>query len=79
MIVLSLVERERCRTEFDREKKRIWSDEWTMVFPQPPLAFFMAYVPAEPSVVGMSMMTVALGWGTSAASYLYHTRATPDE
>ena len=44
-----------------------------------PLAFFMAYVPAEPSVVGRSMMTVALGWGTSAASYLYHTRANPDE
>ncbi|MGB2718031.1 MAG: hypothetical protein WBC51_27840 [Vicinamibacterales bacterium] len=30
MIVLSLVERVRCRTGYDREKKRIWSDEWTL-------------------------------------------------
>ncbi len=93
MIVLGLVTRVRWRSDFAREQKRIWSDEWTlrgmqrssrnavltMICAQPALAFFMALVPPEPSVVGMSMMTVALGCGTWAASYLYHTRANPDE
>jgi MFS family permease len=97
MIVLSLVERVRCRAEYEREQKRILTDEWTlrgmnrakgtgmltMVFVQPPLALLMAYVPPEPSVessvIGMSMMTIALGCGTWAASYLYHTGANPDE
>lgn len=88
MILLSLVERVRHRAEFEREKKRIWTDEWTlrglnraqgiamltMIFAQVPLAFFMAYVPREPSVVGMCMMTGALGAGTWAATYLYFTR-----
>lgn len=93
MIALAVVERVRRREEYEREGKRIWSDEWTrrgmsraskiamltMIFAQPPLAFFMALVPPKPSVAGMSMMTVALGCGTWAASYLYHTRANPDE
>jgi len=93
MIVLALVERVRRRSEFERERVRIWSDEWTiqglnrakgiamltMVFAQVPLMFFMALVPPEPSVVGMGCMTVALGCGTWAASYLYQTRANPDE
>ena len=34
------------------------------------LMFFMAYVPAEPSVLGMGMMTTALGCGVYAGSYL---------
>ena len=93
MIVLGLVERVRRRAEYEREGKRIWSDEWTLrgmnrakgiallttIFAQAPLMFFMAYVPPKPSVVGMGVMTVALGCGTWAATYLYHTRANPDE
>jgi hypothetical protein len=93
MIVLSVVERVLRRAEYEREKKRIWSDEWTLrgmnrskgiamltiVFAQVPLGMFMSYIPPEPSVIGMGMMTTALGCGTWAASYLYHTRATPDE
>ena len=88
MIVLGLVARVRWRSDFAREQKRIWSDEWTlrgmqrssrnavltMICAQPALGFFMELVPPEPSVAGMSMMTIALGCGTWAASYLYHTR-----
>lgn len=88
MIVLLLVERVRHRTEFEREGKRIYSDEWMLrgmnrargiamlvtIFAQAPLVFFMSYVPPEPSVPGVSGMTVALGCGTLAASYLYLTR-----
>jgi hypothetical protein len=93
LFLVTLVERLRHRAEFDREAKRIWTDEWTlrgmnrsqgiamltMIFAQPPLSAFMAYVPQEPSVVGMSMMTIALGCGTWAGSYLYFTRANVDE
>jgi hypothetical protein len=93
MIVLALVERVRRRTEFQKERKRIWSDEWTVqgmrrahglammvvIFGQVPLMFFMAYVPLEPSVAGMGGMTVALGCGAMAAGFLYHTRAGRDE
>jgi hypothetical protein len=93
MFALGLVERVRRRTEFEREMKRIQQDEWTqrgltrsvsmalrsVIFGQVPLIFFMAYVPPEPSIVGMGCMTVALGCGVMAASYLYHTRATSDE
>jgi hypothetical protein len=93
MVVLGLVERVKHRAVFEREGRRIATDEWTqrgmsrarsvamftMVFAQPPLSLFMAYVPEAPSVVGMSMMTIALGCGTWAAAYLYYTRATPDE
>jgi hypothetical protein len=93
MFVIGFVERVRRRAEFEREMKRIQSDEWmlrgmnrakgigmmTMIFAQLPLMFFMALVPPEPSIVGMGVMTVALGCGSWAASYLYHTRATLDE
>jgi hypothetical protein len=93
MVVLWVAERVRHRAEFKREFKRIVTDEWTqrgmhrstriammtMVFAQPPLSVFMAYVPEEPSVVGMSMMTIALGCGTWAATYLYYTRPITDE
>ncbi len=93
MFALGLVERVRRRTEFEREMKRIQQDEWTqrgltrsvsmalrsVIFGQVPLIFFMAYVPPEPSIVGMGCMTVALGCGVMAANYLYHTRATSDE
>ena len=93
MIVLGVVEHVRRRSELEREGKRIRSDEWmlrgmnrakrdallTIVFVQVPLAMFMAYIPPEPSVIGMAMMTTALGCGVWAASYLYHTRANPDE
>ena len=93
MIALGLIERARRRLEFERETQRILKDEWTrqgmhrslsiamrtMVFAQPALGAFMTYVPPEPSVVGMGMMTIALGCGTWAASYLYYTRATPNE
>jgi hypothetical protein len=93
MIVLALVERVRRRAEFERETKRIWSDEWTLqgmrrahglallvvIFGQGPLMFFMAYVPPRPSVVGMGAMTVALGCGAMAAGFLYQTRAGRDE
>jgi hypothetical protein len=41
--------------------------------------FFMAYVPPEPSVVGMGMMTTALGCGVMAAGYLFHSRESADE
>ena len=92
MVVLSAIEQVRRRTEFEREKERIWTDEWmlrglhrslgfalrTVIFAQVPLMFFMAYVPAEPSVVGMGVMTVALGCATWAASYLHYTRASTD-
>jgi len=88
MIVLAVVERLRHREEFAREGKRIQSDEWTIqgmnrakgqallmvIFAQVPLMFFMADVPAKPSVAGMGGMTIALGCATMAASFLYHTR-----
>ena len=54
-----------------------------VIFGQVPLMFFMAYVPPEPTAegvaLGMGMMTMALGCGVMAASYLYHTRAISDE
>jgi hypothetical protein len=93
MILLGLVEWRRRRADFEREKQRIWSDEWmlrgmhrslsfafrTVIFAQGPLMFFMAYVPQEPSVAGMGVMTVALGCATWAAGYLYYTRADSGE
>jgi hypothetical protein len=77
---------------YDAESKRIRQDEWitssmrissrdallAVIFAQGPLMFFMAYVPPEPSVVGMGMMTTALGCGAFAWSYLYRTRASAD-
>ena len=88
MIVLLLVERVRRRAEFEREGKRIHTDEWMLrgmnrargiamlvtMFAQAPLVFFMSYVPPEPSAAGMAGMTIAIGCGTMAASYLYLTR-----
>jgi hypothetical protein len=93
MFALGFIERARRRTEFKREMKRIQKDEWiqrcmsravgkallTVIFTQIPLVFFMAYVPPEPSVLGMGMMTTALGCGVMAAGYLYYTRANSDE
>jgi hypothetical protein len=93
MFALGFLEQARRRTEFKREMKRIQQDEWTqrglrrsvslalrtVIFGQVPLVFFMAYVPPEPSVIGMGLMTVALGCGVMAASYLYYTRASSDE
>jgi hypothetical protein len=93
LILLSVVERVMRRAEYVRERQRILADEWTrqgmnrslsiamrtMIFAQPFLAFFMAYVPPKPSIAGMSSMTVALGCGIWAAAYLYHTRPSPDE
>jgi uncharacterized membrane protein YfcA len=96
MIALGLLERVRHREEYEREKKRILTDEWmlrgmnrslgfafrTVILGQVPLMFFVAYVPPEPSVsssvVGMGVMTVALGCAVWAAGYLYHTRENPD-
>ena len=55
----------------------------TVIFAQVPLMFFVAYVPREPtvegSVLGMGMMTTALGCGAFAAIYLFHSRAGVDE
>ena len=93
MFALGFFERVRHKTEFRREMRRIQQDEWTqqgqrrsvslalrtVIFLQVPMVFFMAYIPPEPSVVGMGLMTTALGCGVMAASYLYHTRATSDE
>ena len=54
-----------------------------VIFAQVPLMFFVAYVPpeasTESSVVGMGMMTTALGCGVFAASFLFHSRAGGDE
>lgn len=93
MFALGFVERARRKTEFEREMKRIQQDEWTqrsldrsvgkglltVILAQPPMIFFMAYVPPKPSVVGMGCLTTALGCGAVAASYLYYTRASSDE
>jgi MFS family permease len=53
-----------------------------IIFAQVPLMFLMAYFPSEPSVeasvLGMGCMTVALGCGVWAASYLYYTHENPD-
>ena len=51
----------------------------TVILGQVPLMFFMAYVPEEPSVVGMGTLTVALGCGAMAASFLIRSRVSGDE
>ena len=55
----------------------------TVIFGQVPLMFFMAYAPPEPSIegaaMGMGLLTIALGCGAMAASYLYYIRASSDE
>jgi hypothetical protein len=51
---------------------------WTMLLAQWPMMFFMAYVPPEPSVVGMGILTVTLGIGAYFASYLYFSRQRSD-
>jgi uncharacterized membrane protein YfcA len=93
MLALYLVVRGRDTSAYKEELTRIMQDEWfassrnrsrrdallTVVFAQVPLTFFMAYVPPEPSVVGMGMMTTALGGGVFAASYLFRTRTSADE
>ncbi len=93
MVAIHLIERARHRAEYKQEMLRILQDEWThyglkrsqgiallsVIFAQVPLACFMAYVPTEPSVVGMACMTVALGCGVLAAGILYYTRVTSDE
>ncbi len=76
----------------DREVQAILHDEWmqtnlsrarqtafwTMLLAQWPMMFFMAYVPPEPSVVGMGILTVMLGIGAYFASYLYFSRQRSD-
>ncbi len=93
MFVLHLAVRGRNATEYYEELRRIAGDEWfasnqrssgrvallTVIFAQVPLMFFMAYVPPEPSVFGMGLMTAALACGTFAASYLFYSRASADE
>jgi uncharacterized membrane protein YfcA len=92
MVGAGVMMRARGGKAYDAESKRIRHDEWitssmrissrdallAVIFAQGPLMFFMAYVPPEPSVVGMGMMTTALGCGAFAWSYLYRTRASAD-
>jgi hypothetical protein len=75
------------------ELRRINQDEWILgslqrsqrqalaavIFGQVSLTFFMAYVPPEPSVFSLGMMTTALGCGATAAGYLFHSRERADE
>jgi uncharacterized membrane protein YfcA len=88
MVAAHLVARWRNAAEFREETRRIVSDEWiqgslhrsqrqalmAVIFGQGPLMFFMAYVPPEPSVFGMGMVTVMLGCGVMAGGFLFHTR-----
>jgi hypothetical protein len=93
MIAHRLVARRRDVKEYDAELRRIGQDEWlalsrrkalrdallAVIFAQGPLMFFMAYVPPAPSVVGMGMLTTAIGCGVYAGSYLHRSRASVDE
>ena len=93
MFAIHLIVRSRNAQEFREESRRIRQDEWivaslqrsqrqafgAVIFGQAPLMFFMALVPPEPSVVGMGMMTTALGCGVMAAGYLFHSRERGDE
>lgn len=93
MFALHLIVRARNAEEYKEELRRIHQDEWmaasrnrslrlalcTVIFGQAPLMFLMAFVPTEPSVVGMGMMTTALGCGVFAAAYLFHSRESADE
>lgn len=93
MAALHLIVRGRNAEEFKGEFRRINEDEWivatrdrsqrlaflAVIFAQVPLMFFMAYVPPEPSVLGMGLMTTALGCGVFAAGYLFYSRENADE
>lgn len=93
MFVLHLIVRVRNAEEYQAERRRIYEDEWILgslhrsqrqalmavIFSQVPLMFFMAYVPPEPSVVGMGMMTVWVGCAVMAGGYLFHSRERADE
>ncbi len=93
MVATQLILRSRNAQEYREESRRIRQDEWivaslqrsqrqafgAVIFGQAPLMFFMALVPPEPSVVGMGMMTTALGCGVMAAGYLFLSRERADD
>ena len=51
---------------------------WVMMAAQYPLMFVMAYLPAQPSVMGMAFMTWTAGLGAYHVSYLYFSRQQSD-
>jgi hypothetical protein len=93
LVIYRFVVRRRDAKTHDEQWKRIERDEWvvqsrskarrdallTVILVQIPLVFFMSWVPDKPSVIGMGMMTTAIGAGVYTASLLRRIKPRDDE